>query len=78
MHDLASAALGGDFVKAREIHYRLLPLIRALFVETNPIPVKQALAFMGKCANELRMPLVTMTAGPAEKLRIAMKELRLV
>jgi hypothetical protein len=33
---------------------------------------------MGKCANELRMPLVTMTAGPAEKLRIAMKELRLV
>jgi 4-hydroxy-tetrahydrodipicolinate synthase len=78
MHDLAAAALGGDFVKAREIHYRLLPLIRALFVETNPIPVKQALAFMGKCANQLRMPLVTMTAGPAEKLRIAMKELRLV
>ena len=78
MHDLAAAALGGDFVKAREIHYRLLPVIRALFVETNPIPVKQALAFMGKCANELRMPLVPMTAGPAEKLRIAMKELRLV
>ena len=78
MHDLVAAALGGDFAEAREIHYRLLPLIRALFVETNPIPVKQALAFMGKCANELRMPLVPMTAGPAEKLRIAMKELRLV
>ena len=78
MHDLAGAALAGDFAKAREIHYRLLPLMRALFVETNPIPVKQALAFMGKCANELRMPLVPMTAGPAERLRIAMKELRLV
>ena len=78
MHDLAAAALAGDFAKAREIHFRLLPLMRALFVETNPIPVKQALAFMGKCANELRMPLVPMTAGPAEKLRIAMKELRLV
>ena len=78
MHDLVAAALGGDFAEAREIHYRLLPLIRALFVETNPIPVKQALAFMGKCANELRMPLVPMTAGPAEKLRIAMKELRLI
>ena len=78
MHDLATAALGGDFVKAREIHFRLLPLMRALFVETNPIPIKQALAFMGKCANELRMPLVPMTAGPADKLRIAMKELRLV
>ena len=78
MHELAAAALAGDFAKAREIHFKLLPLIRALFVETNPIPVKQAVAFMGKCANELRMPLVPMTAGPAEKLRIAMKELRLI
>jgi 4-hydroxy-tetrahydrodipicolinate synthase len=78
MHDLAIAALAGDFVKAREIHFRLLPLMRALFVETNPIPIKQALAFMGKCANELRMPLLPMTAGPAERLRVAMKELRLV
>jgi 4-hydroxy-tetrahydrodipicolinate synthase len=78
MHDLAVAALAGDFKKARDIHFRLLPLIRSLFVETNPIPVKQALAFMGKCANELRLPLVPITAGPAEKLRIAMKELRLV
>ena len=78
MHDLAEAALAGDFAKAREIHFRLLPLMRALFVETNPIPIKQALAFMGKCANELRMPLLPMTAGPAERLRVAMKELRLV
>jgi 4-hydroxy-tetrahydrodipicolinate synthase len=78
MHDLAAAALGGDFVKAREIHYRLIPLMRALFVETNPIPIKQALAFMGKCANELRLPLVPMTSGPADRLRVAMKDLRLV
>ena len=78
MHDLAAAALAKDFTRAREIHFRMLPVMRALFIETNPIPVKQALAFMGKCANELRMPLVTMTAGPAEKLRIAMKELRLI
>jgi 4-hydroxy-tetrahydrodipicolinate synthase len=78
MHDLATTALAGDFAKAREMHYRLLPLMRALFVETNPIPIKQALAFMGKCANELRMPLLPMTAGPAERLRVAMKELRLV
>lgn len=78
MHDLADAALARDFAKAREIHFRLLPLMRGLFVETNPIPIKQALAFMGKCANELRMPLLPMTAGPAERLRVAMKELRLV
>ena len=78
MHDLADAALAGDFAKSREMHFKLLPLMRALFVETNPIPIKQALAYMGKCANELRMPLVPMTAGPAERLRVAMKELRLV
>ena len=41
-------------------------------------PMKYALSLMGKCANELRMPLVTMTAGPAEKLRTAMKESRLI
>jgi 4-hydroxy-tetrahydrodipicolinate synthase len=78
MHDLAAACNAGDFAKAREIHYQLMPLIRALFVETNPIPIKQALAFMGKCANELRMPLVPMTAAAADRLRLAMKDLRLV
>ncbi|MDO8434625.1 MAG: 4-hydroxy-tetrahydrodipicolinate synthase [Candidatus Binatus sp.] len=78
MHDLAAAALGKDFDRAREIHFQMLPVMRALFIETNPIPVKQALAFMGKCANELRMPLVTMTAGLAEKLRTAMKESHLI
>jgi 4-hydroxy-tetrahydrodipicolinate synthase len=78
MHELAAAAIAGDFERAREIHYRTLPLFRALFVETNPIPVKQALAFMGKCVNELRLPLVPMTPAPAERLKAAMKELRLV
>jgi 4-hydroxy-tetrahydrodipicolinate synthase len=78
MHELAAAALAGDFERAREIHFRMLPLMRALFQETNPIPVKQACAFMGKCANEVRMPLTPMSPGPAEKLRAVMKELRLI
>ncbi len=78
MHDLAAAALGKDFDRAREIHFQMLPVMRALFIETNPIPIKLALSLMGKCANELRMPLVPMTAGPAEKLRAAMKESRLI
>lgn len=78
MHDLAVAALSGDFSQAREIHFKMLPLMRALFVETNPIPIKQACAFMGKCANEVRMPLLTMTAGAADRLQSAMKELRLL
>lgn len=78
MRDLAAAALDDDFVRARQIHFRMLPLMRALFVETNPIPVKQACAFMGKCTNELRMPLTPMSPGPAEKLRGVMKEMRLI
>jgi 4-hydroxy-tetrahydrodipicolinate synthase len=77
MHELAAAALEGNFARARELHFSMLPLMRALFVETNPIPIKQACAFMGKCSNEMRMPLLPMTAAPAERLRAAMKELRL-
>jgi 4-hydroxy-tetrahydrodipicolinate synthase len=78
MHDLAAAGLAGDFTRAREIHYKIMPVMRALFIETNPIPLKQALAFMGRCANELRMPLCPMSAPAAEKLRSAMKELKLI
>jgi 4-hydroxy-tetrahydrodipicolinate synthase len=78
IHELAAAALAGDFARAREIHYRMMPLMRALFLETNPIPVKQACAFMGRCQNEVRLPLVPMTAGPAERLRGVMKDMGLI
>ena len=78
MHDLAAAGLAGDFERARALHYKMLPLMRALFLETNPICVKQAMALMGKCCNELRLPLVPMTPPAAEKLKAAMKELRLI
>ncbi len=77
-HELAAAALAGDFARARELHYRMLPLMRALFLETNPIPVKYAASLMGKCTAEIRMPLTTMSPGPAEKLRGVMKEMRLI
>jgi 4-hydroxy-tetrahydrodipicolinate synthase len=78
MHELTAAAAAGNFARARELHYRILALMRALFIETNPIPVKQAVALMGKCANELRLPLVPMTQGAADRLAAAMKELRLI
>jgi 4-hydroxy-tetrahydrodipicolinate synthase len=68
-HELAAAALAGDFARAPEIHYKLLPLVRAIFVETNPIPVKQAVAFMGKCTAEMRMPLTAMSAAGREAAR---------
>jgi 4-hydroxy-tetrahydrodipicolinate synthase len=78
IHEMAAAGLAGDFERARQLHYHMLPLMRTLFIETNPICIKQALAFMGKCANELRLPLVPMTAPAAEKLKAAMRELRLI
>jgi len=78
IHDLAAAGLAGDFERARALHYKMLPLMRTLFIETNPICVKQAMALMGKCCNELRLPLVPMTPSAAEKLKAAMKELRLI
>jgi 4-hydroxy-tetrahydrodipicolinate synthase len=78
IHDLAAAGLAGDFARARDLHFKMMPVMRTLFIETNPIPVKQALAFMGRCANELRMPLCPMSAPAAEKLKAAMKELKLV
>jgi 4-hydroxy-tetrahydrodipicolinate synthase len=78
MHELAAAALAGDFARAKEIHYKFLPLMRALFLETNPIPLKHALGLMGKCSPELRMPLTPLSAPAADKLRAAMKEAKLI
>lgn len=66
---MVDAAAAGDFATAREIQFAVLPLLQALFLEVNPIPVKAALAMMGKIRNELRLPLTTMTEAPAAKLR---------
>jgi 4-hydroxy-tetrahydrodipicolinate synthase len=55
--DLVDLALAGDYNGAREIHLRLFPLFKALFVETNPIPVKAAMAIQGRIGPELRLPL---------------------
>jgi 4-hydroxy-tetrahydrodipicolinate synthase len=76
-HELAAAALAGDFARAREIHYQMLPLMRALFVETNPIPIKYAVSLTRKCSPEVRMPMTAISLASAEKLRAAMKDLRL-
>ena len=61
MSRMVAAALEGDFASARELHYRLLPLMRANFVETNPVPVKTAMEILGRCRGGLRAPL-----GPPE------------
>ena len=54
---MMDAALNGDIDKARTEHYRLLPLFRALFADTNPIPIKHALAYRGHIIENLRLPL---------------------
>lgn len=77
-HELAAAGLAGDFARARELHYRMLPLMRALFVETNPIPIKYAVAQVRKCTPEVRMPLTVLSPAAAERLRGTMKELGLI
>jgi len=66
---LVKAASAGDFATARTIHYELMPAMRAMGLETNPIPVKAALALMGLIEDELRLPLTSLTAENREKLR---------
>ena len=58
--DMVRAVLEGEWERGRELHYELLPLFRALFVETNPIPVKTAASLLGLCSDEMRLPLVPM------------------
>lgn len=64
----------GKLDEARAYHYKLLPLVKAMFMETNPIPVKTAMGFMGLCSPELRLPLVAMEGENLEKLKTAMTE----
>ena len=76
--DMLAACRAGNWEHARRLHYRLLPLIRALFLETNPIPVKAALALMGYCRDEVRLPLVPMSEPARSKLRAVMQQFGLI
>jgi 4-hydroxy-tetrahydrodipicolinate synthase len=70
--DLVKALMEGDWERGRELHYQLLPLFRALFIETNPIPVKTAASLLGLCSDEMRLPLVPMEG---ENLRVLQETL---
>jgi 4-hydroxy-tetrahydrodipicolinate synthase len=69
MRSMVDAALDGDFARARALHYRLLPLMNANFIESSPIPVKAALAMMGMIEENYRLPLVPMNPANRDKLR---------
>jgi 4-hydroxy-tetrahydrodipicolinate synthase len=72
MSQLCNAMHAGEVQEARAIHFKLLPWMRAAFVESNPIPVKAALAMMGRIQNVLRLPLVTLAEGSVAKVRAAL------
>jgi 4-hydroxy-tetrahydrodipicolinate synthase len=72
--EMTAACLRGDWATGRSLHYAMLPVIRALFTEVNPIGVKAALAMMGYCRDELRLPLVPMSEAPRARLRNAMQQ----
>jgi len=78
MSAMWDAAAAGDWQKARELHYKLLPLGEGLFVEANPVPVKAALAMMGRIADELRPPLYPLAEQHRDKLRGMLRDLRLL
>ncbi|MBK8277727.1 MAG: 4-hydroxy-tetrahydrodipicolinate synthase [Nitrospira sp.] len=78
MAGLVKAFAEGKIEDARRIHFKLSPLFAALFFETNPIPVKEALSMMGKIDPELRLPLCPMAQDTREKLIQALKEASLI
>ncbi len=75
---MVQASLKGDWNEARRLHYRLSPLFSALFLETNPVPVKAALEILGRCSSEVRLPLSPMSDDNRKTLKIAMKQYGLV
>ena len=74
MSDLVSLTAEGRLEDARNLQQRLYPLIKALFLETNPIPVKKALSLLGLTTDEMRLPLVSMTEELVPRLEHAMRE----
>jgi len=72
--NLVEAFDKGDIKKAQQAHYKLLPLIKAMFIETNPIPVKTAMGLMGLCEPLLRLPMCPLSDENLAKLKTALKE----
>ena len=71
--EMVAALLKEDFEHGRSLHYELLPLFRALFLETNPIPVKAAASLLGLCSDEMRLPMVPLAEENLTVLREVME-----
>jgi len=75
---LVHNALDGNYNEAKQIHYELYDLMKVLFIESNPVPAKEALNLMGRPAGHVRMPLGTMKEENKNKLRMVLQDLKLI
>jgi 4-hydroxy-tetrahydrodipicolinate synthase len=78
LSEMCKALNEGDYNRARKLHFRLEPLNKAMFIETNPISVKTALSMMGKIQEEMRLPLCPMSAENKENLKNIIKNYGLI
>ncbi|MDA3849753.1 MAG: 4-hydroxy-tetrahydrodipicolinate synthase [Spirochaetaceae bacterium] len=78
MEEMVQAALAGDISKAREFHYKLMPLFKAMSLDTNPIPVKAAMAELGYCEGSYRLPLCAPSDEIQQKIRQVLKDYKLL
>jgi 4-hydroxy-tetrahydrodipicolinate synthase len=78
MSRMVNAALEGNLTTARELHYKLLPLMNINFIESNPIPAKAALAMMGMIEENYRLPMVKISAANREKVAKVIEQLGLL
>jgi 4-hydroxy-tetrahydrodipicolinate synthase len=76
MSRLANLMEKGDFAGARDLHMKLLPFMRAAFIESNPLPIKAAMAMLGKAKNILRLPLVPMSDANSAAVKSALEAAR--
>ena len=76
--EMTHAALEGDWKRARDLFLRLFPLCRAMFIETNPIPVKEAMAMLGMIQPEFRLPLCRMGDANRERLKAVLQQFGLL
>jgi 4-hydroxy-tetrahydrodipicolinate synthase len=75
---MTRAALNNDWTTARKLHRKYLPLVQALFIESNPMPVKAVLAMMGRIEESYRLPMVSVKGQTKERLRIVAEEIGLL
>ena len=75
LHEMMQAIARSDYKTAQDIHFRTLDVVNALFIETNPVPVKTAMELMGQPAGKLRLPLVPMRPETREHLRKCLQAL---